>query len=159
MNRRAHVGTVLLVIGAFLLVVTSLFMMVSNNTDLTLIKSELRASSDFASASHDYLINDVKDIIGKSIGGSKGSIDFEKSFNESLKKLANEKRTSGLSNTLYAKLVLGDYSLLKIGENYEIVVLDVFENYDLNNNEVTYSYSLKVVFDSERVISIDKVYK
>ncbi len=154
MNRRAHVGTVLLVIGAFLLVITSLFMMVSSNTDLSLIKSELRSSSDFAEANHEFLLESTESIIVKSIMESKDSLEFEKSFNESLKKYATEKRGTGLNNNLYAKLSLGDYSIVLKDGRYEILILEISENYNLNNNEIKYSYSLNVVFDKVEFISM-----
>lgn len=156
MNRRGHTGTIMLVIGAFFLVVFALYMMLSNNTDLSLIKSELRFASDYSTASHSLLIKEFKDIIFKSISEAKSSVDFEKSFNESLKKYAAEKRVSGLSNNLYAKIVLGEYSLVLKDVRYEIVVSGISENYNMNNNEVSYSYSLKIVFDKNQVISIEQ---
>lgn len=154
MNRQGHVGTVLLVIGAFLLVIASLFMMVSSNTDLSLIKAELRQSSDFAQASHKHLLDSIKEIIVSSIDGSKSSLEFEKSFNESLKRYSTEKRASGLNTNLYAKLSLGDYSLTLKDGKYEIIVSGIFENYNLNNNEITYSYSLRIDFDKAGFISM-----
>lgn len=157
MNKKGHVGTIMLVIGAFLLVVSSLYFMLSSNTDLSLIKAQLRSSSDFVDVSHSYLIKDIKNIIDNSINESNSSINFEMSFNESLKKFASEKRTSGLNNNLYAKIALGNYSLQLIDGKYNLIVPDVFENYNFDNNEITYSYSLKVVFDKEKVISIEEI--
>ena len=154
MNRKGHTGTVLLVIGAFFLVVFALYVMLSNNTDLTLIKAELRKPSDFAKASHEYLLNSTEDIIVKSITESKSSADFEKSFNESLRRYASERRESGLNNNLYAKLSLGQYSLLLKDGKYDLVVSGISENYNVNNNEINYAYSLKVVFDKDKVLSM-----
>ncbi|MGV8131689.1 MAG: hypothetical protein ACP5N7_06340 [Candidatus Pacearchaeota archaeon] len=160
MNRRAHVGTVLLVIGAFLLVIASLFMMVSSNTDLSLIKAELRSSSDFAHVSHEYLLDSTNSIIVKAVSESKDSLEFEKSFNESLKKYANEKRASGLNTNLYAKLSLGDYSVVFKDGKYELLVTGIFENYNFKGNEIGYSYSLNVVFDRAGFISMkESLYK
>ncbi|MBM3206697.1 MAG: hypothetical protein FJZ43_03705 [Candidatus Staskawiczbacteria bacterium] len=154
MNRKAHVGTIMLVIGAFLLVIFALYVMLSSNTDLSLIKAELRASSDFAEASHKFVLKGFGDIVDKSIFDSKSSSEFEKSFNISLRKYASEKRESGLSNNLYAKLSLGDYSLTLKDGNYELIVLGVSEKYNLDNNEVTYAYSLKAIFDKTKVNSV-----
>lgn len=158
MNRKGHVGTIMLVIGALLLVISSLFMMVSSNTDLTLIRSELRASSDFAEASHDYLIKDIREVLNKLLSESRNSTNFEVSFNASLKKYASEKRSSGLNNNLYAKLALGDYSLLSSDGKYELLISEISENYNLNNNEIKYSYSLKIVFNKDGEISVEKIY-
>ncbi len=156
MNRRGHTGTVLLVIGAFLLVVFALYVMLSSNTDVSLIKAELRGASDFAEASHSYLIKEMRFILDRSIVDSKLSADFEKSFNELLKKYASEKRTAGSNNNLYAKLALGQYSLSLKDGKYEIIVSGISENYNLNNNEITSSYSLKVIFDKTKVLSIEQ---
>lgn len=154
MNRQGHTGTVLLVIGAFLLVIAALYVMISSNSDLSLIKAELRGASDFASANHKYLLEVSEDIINRSIDESRNSASFENSFNDSLKKYASERRTSGLNNNLYAKLALGDYSLLLEDGKYELIVSGISENYNLNNNEITYSYSFKAIFDKMNVISI-----
>lgn len=159
MNKRGHVGTIMLVIGALFLVIVSLFMMVSSNTDLSLIRSELRASSDFAEANHKYLLSSINKIVVDSINESNNSSDFEKSFNESLKKYASDQRASGLNNNLYAKLSLGQYSLLSEAGNYELVVSDISEKYNLNNNEISYSYSLKIIFGRDKVISVQEFMK
>jgi len=154
MNKKGHIGTLLLVFGALVLVVFALYSMISFNSDLSKKKAELRASSDFAEASHKFVLKGFEDILGKSISDSKSSSEFEKSFNTYLKKYASEKRESGLSNNLYAKLSLGDYSLTLKDGKYELIVSEVSENYNLDNNEVTYAYSLKAIFDKTKVNSV-----
>lgn len=159
MNKKGHIGTLLLVFGALVLVVFALYSMISFNSDLSKKKAELRASSDFAEASHKFVLKGFEDILGKSISDSKSSSEFEKSFNTSLKKYASEKRESGLNTNIYAKMVLGDYSLILKDGKYELMIFDVFENYNMNNNEVRYSYSLKVIFDKNKVYLLEEVYK
>lgn len=158
-NRRGHVGTILLVIGAFLLVIFALYAMISSNSDLDLIKAELRSASDFAEANHKLVLMNSREIVNLSLLDSNSSSNFESDFKESLKKHASDKRVSGLSNNLYAKFSLGDYSLISKNGNYEIIVSDISEKYNLDNNEISYAYSLKITFDKNKVISVQEIMK
>jgi hypothetical protein len=156
MNRQGHVGTILLVIGAFILMVFALYTMISNNTDLTKIKTELRNPTDQANVNHEFILKNAYNIINQSAFESKNALDFEKSFNELVRKYAFDLRESGLNTNLYAKLSLGNYSLTSNESNYEILISDVKENYNLGNNEIMRSYSLKVIFDKDGIVSLEE---
>lgn len=156
MNRKGHIGTALLPVLALILVINSFVVMSSFNSDVVKIKSEFGSLSGRANAEHNLIIENIEVGLNQSIELANITL-FEQDLNKFVKEFANTKRDSSLNTNLYAKIALGNYSLLKNRDSYELTVLDVFENYNLNNNEVAYSYSLKVVFDKDKVISIEEI--
>ena len=155
MNRRGHLGTLLLVFGAFILVGYALHAMLSFGGDISKIKAELRALSGKSVAVHKDVLINIEKMVFKAIASST-SVDFEKTFNECIKKLAEEKRASGLNMNVYAKLALGNYSLTfdSVTAKYTLVVNNVFEQTAVENNNVRYLYNLEILFDKSHVISV-----
>ena len=157
MNRRGHIGTLLMVLGALILVINSLLVMQSFKFDISKTREDFRLTMDKSEGIHEYLIKNVKTITQESIKLSKDSIDFERTFNDSLRGMAEKERTGGLDANIYAKLALGEYSLNFDGINYALTVNGLFEEINLEKNEVKYPYNLKIFFNKNSVISIDEV--
>lgn len=154
MNRRGHIGTMLLVIGALILVVSALYVMTRFGDDVSKVRSEMRSLSGKSSVGHKDVLVSVEKMVLMAVDSST-SVEFEKIFNESIKKFAEEKRASGVNANVYAKIALGEYSLNFDGTNYVLIVNNVFENTGVGNNEVHYIYNLRVLFDKSSVISVD----
>ena len=163
MNRKGHIGTALVPLLALILVINALFVMDSFNGDISKVRAEIRATMNKVSVEHKFVKSTLNETIIKSIDLSKdklanfGDSDFEKTFNESIKMLAEEKRASGLNTNVYAKIALGEYSLSfdSISGKYTLIVNDIFEQTNVANNEARYNYNLKVLFDMEKVISVE----
>ncbi len=161
MNRRGHLGTLLLVFGALILVSVSLFVMYDFGSEVDKHKSELRAVTSKSDALHKFLLKDFENMVFESITLSKGKneLEFEKNFNESFKSIAfreREKKVRNINTNLYAQISLGNYSLkfVELSGKYELVVGDVFEKTDFENHEIKYLYSVKVIFDKEKIYSV-----
>ncbi len=154
MNRSGHIGTLLLVLGALVLVGVALFNMVNFSGDVSKIREELHLLSNEFIAVHEYNLLNIEMLVSKSIVSSKNSMDFEDAFNVSLKSLAGLERVAGLNTNVYAKLALGNYSLNFDGVNYTLVINDIFEQTNVKNNEGRYIYNLHVVFSKASVISM-----
>lgn len=158
MNRKGHLGTLLLVFGALILVGYALFVMIGFNGNINEKENELKELSDKSSFTHEQiLLESVKEMVLESVEVSKdnNADEFEKSFNDFFMELALQERASGLNTNIYAKISMGDYSLDFDGSKYELIIYDVFENYASGLNEARFLYSLRVLFDRERVISIE----
>lgn len=153
MNRRGNIGTLMLVFGALILVIYALYVMISFNGSIGKNRNELRDISDKAEISHEAILDNVNKIVLSSIQASTNSVNFEKSFKESLNVVALPYRNSGLNNNVYAKLAVGDYSLHFDGSKYVLNASGMFEIYKSGQNEIRYDYSLDVLFDKTRVIS------
>lgn len=162
MNRRGHIGTLLLVIGALILVVSALYVMTRFGDDVSRVRSEMRSLSGKSSAVHENVLIDVEKIVNDAFVLSKdklanfGDSEFEKLFNKSLKNLAGQERVSGLNMNVYARIALGNYSLNfdSVSGKYDLVVYDVFEQTNVENNNMRYVYNLEILFDKDHVISV-----
>src|SRR3989344_1389917 len=155
MNRRGHIGTMLMVFGALILVINALLVMQSFKFDISKTRADFRLTADKLEGIHEYIIKNVKNLTEEAIFISKDSADFENSFNNSLKVLAEKERMNGLDANLYAKLALGQYSLNFDGVNYALVVDGIFEQVIVEKNEAKYNHNLKILFNKTAVISIE----
>lgn len=155
MNRRGNLGVLLTPFIAFILIVMALFNMVTFNGNLSDEKASLNILNLKSDKTHDLFEQSLREIVNLSIENSKTSVDFVKSFNESFKNLASEKRGSNLGTNLYAKIALGEYLVRETTSGYEIIVSEIFEDYAIQNNELRYFYSIRILFDKQKVISVD----
>lgn len=159
MNRRGHIGTALMPFLALILIVNALFIMQDFNSDISKKRAELRAFSDKSGAEHNAIIEIVKSSILESIAtASSGGLDradFEEAFNKTLREIINPQRISGINTNVYAKIANGEYAISKnAAGNYVLIVNGVFDKSSFAVNEATYYYSIEVVFDRTKVLSI-----
>lgn len=155
MNRRGNIGVLLTPFIAFILIVMALFNMITFNGNLSDERANLNILALKSDKNHNLIERNLKEITLISIQNSRNSADFVLAFNESLKRLASEKRTSETTNNLYAKIALGEYTIKETALGYELIVPDIFEDYSVSNNELRYYYSIAVLFDKDRLISIN----
>lgn len=159
MNNKGHLGTVLLVFGALILVITAL-MSFSNFGDGANYRRDILRGLSFNTENMKKIIfNEIELIADRAIVSAKLSSDFENNFKISFAKLAEEDRGNGRypSNNVFAKIANSNYSISNGGKNYTLLMNDLFyitESAD-KLNKITNSFSLKIVFDKEKVISID----
>ena len=139
-----------------MIVINALFVMWTFGKDLGKSKAEIRAMTSKALAEHKLIEKNVREIVAEAIKLSDKN-NFEESFNKSVKDIANRERFSGLSTNIYARFAHGEYTLSFDNINYVLTVNDVFENGLYGVNEVKYNYSMIVIFDKERVISVNLV--
>ena len=157
LNRRGHIGTLLMVIGALVLVIAALFSFVGFKDEVVKTKQELRQLS--FEINYDFSITKatLESIILKSIETAKTGADFKGKFEESLKTNANLERNSDVNNNLFGKLANGDFVINTEGNGYILKVQDLQIKNELGKNEVIYHFDLAVKFDKNKVISIDKI--
>lgn len=156
MDRKGHIGTMLLPFIALILVVNALVVMHVFNGNIDEEKAQIRIVSDKAFVGHELVFNSLNESVSESISNSNKE-DFELSFRNLLKDSVEKLRNSGVNTNIYAKLAVQDYSLDLSNGVYELMVKDVFENYDNFNNEVSYKYSIRVLFDMDKIILIEKI--
>ena len=154
MNRRGHIGTLLLVFGALILVGYALFVMLGFGDDFDKKKAELNALSEDSNAEYKLLEVKIGELIDNAITLSKDKGNFESSFRDSLKTLAEKERFSGQNSNVYAKLTSKEeYQLYFNGENYVLFASELFNQINVGNNEVRYNYNLIVVFNENSIVS------
>lgn len=154
MNRRGHLGTVLLVFGALILVGYALFTMLSFEGNTREKNNELNIFSEMIKINHELAMMNINESVMDSIRLSKNSDNFKDSFDKNLKKSASSKRDSTQNTNLYAKIDLGEYSLYFDGTNYVLTIENIFEDTTIKFNEAKYNYSLIILFNKEGIISV-----
>lgn len=159
MNRKGHIGTLLLVLGALVLVTAGLFAFSSFGNKIKLKDAEFRGLSLESKQMDSLVKNGVREIVSKSILSSKDSSDFELSFNNSLKRLSEIERIGSTysDNNVFAKIAKLNYILKNEGSNYTLEIKDLFYAVKSEDglNVITRNFALRVIFDKERVVSVD----
>jgi len=154
MNHKGHIGSMMMALGASILVIYALMVMVNFERNISKESLELSILSEINKLNHESNIDNLRTIIFQAIINSKETDNFEELFNESLKSLADSQRTKSQNTNLYAKLALGDYSLTFDGTNYILIIKDIFQETTRAMNEIKYSYSLSISFNKEGIITI-----
>ena len=159
MNKKGHLGTILLVFGALILVITALMSFSNFGNESNYRRDRLRGLSFNNENMEKSIFKEIDLIVKQSIDFAKFSSDFENDFKISFAKLAEQERGSDkfASNNVFVKIANSDYASSNNGKNYTILMKDLFyitESAD-KLNKITNSFSLKIVFDKEKVISIE----
>ena len=168
LNRRGHIGTVLMVFGALVLVIYALFALQNIRDDAKELRVQSRILVVDALVNHKIVLLSVKDLISRAAkeNAGAGADAFETAFRNSLSAFATPLRSSEQSsniNSVFGKLAVGDYPPLKLdGEYYVLTVADVFDktlpisrdSKPLSSSEIIQYYSLVVRFTREGVVSL-----
>ncbi len=161
MNRKGHIGTLLLVVGALILVTTALYSFYSFGGKVKLKDSEFKGLSLEAKQNNFLIKEGVNKIVLGSIVLSKNSVEFELAFNNSLRTLAQNERISDkyTDNNVFAKLANLDYSLINNGFQYTLEVNGLFYKVKSSDslNIINRDFGLKIVFTKEKVVSVDYI--
>lgn len=158
MNKRGHIGTALLPFIAFILIINAFYVMYTFNGKLDSYASELNSVVDLSLAEHESvkknIVYSVSEAISSISSEDKSDLKFEDAFKKALSEKIETYRSSGQNTNIYAKLSLGNYGLSFNDGIYTLTASDIFEDSKYSNNEIRYSYSLKVVFDKNKVVSV-----
>ncbi len=160
MNRKANVlADLLLDFGALILVVTALFYFYSFGDEVKIKDSDIRGLSLDASKASPLINNGLIQMTSKAISLSEKAQDFETSFKENLKNLAQVKREDKIypDNNVFAKIVNLDYSLIDNGDKYVLDMKDNFYSVKSTDglNTITKRFDLEIVFNKEKIISVE----
>lgn len=157
LNRRGHLGTILLVIGTLVLVVYALFALQDTQGNASSIRQELHPLTTNALTLHRVVQLSVRDMVNEAIVTSRDASDFETLFKSKLQELARSRQSPTQTTNMYARIANGKYSLTFADGRYVLVVNDIFEKTVAGYNEVVYKSSLEVIFDKTKVISVRNV--
>ena len=159
MNRKGHIGTLLMVLGALILVSVALFSFNSFGKVVEQRQFELRGLSLEAKQMERLVNNGVEKIILETINSVKTSQNFETDFKIKLKELAEIERKDieYLDNNVFAKLVNSEYSLIKEGENYILLLENLFYSAKSPDGleSITRNFSLHVIFTKEKILVVN----
>jgi hypothetical protein len=156
MNKKGHLGTVLMVFGALVLTVTALFTFVSFKDDVGDSRAEFRKLSfDFKYNSQEisFILNRV---VQNSIDVAKQEDDFKVEFEKNLRLNAEKERNKVNVGDLLGKIANGDYDLKESGEKYSLEVRDVSVKLVFDSGEIHRNFDVLVEFDKTDVKKISE---
>ncbi len=155
LNRRAHIGTLLMVLGTLVLVVTGLVSFHKFNLNSDSLQKNFREITSDSLTNHRIYLLGIKEIFSEAISKNKDSFDFENDFKNSIIVLAKEKRVSGQDTNIYAELALGHFTLTSQNGKYNLLASSVSDKNSVEYNSIKYAYSLEVVFTKDKVLSVN----
>lgn len=154
LNRKGHIGTMLMFFGALVLVVTALFTFSSYSDKMEVVEGTFRELSAEFRIDEKLVQGYLKDMVNDGIRevNNAGADDFEEAFNVSLKKSSEELRGKGLDTNLFGKIINGNYFFNDLEGSYELELKDVFARVEEENNEIRRVFDLSVKFDREKIL-------
>ena len=152
LNRKGHVGTILMVLGAIVLVVTTLFSfsIFSEITGGEKIKLNYFISEFSFEQKYSSIV--LKDMVREAILEAKEKENFEKEFENELKKIAERRRSPEISN-LFGKIINEPFELTKLNNNYIWTMDEVFINVEQDKSYIERKFNFKIEFNKSQTIS------
>lgn len=157
LNKKGHIGTTLLVFGALILMVLTLFTFVSFDDEVEArmdLFKEIHKSGDFESK---LLERGFKVFISGEILNLKNSLNFEDDFKKSFEKYAGKKRGK-LDTNFYGKIVNGDYKFIEDKGNYTLILEDLFLKKETDKIVMKKNFGFVVEFDRKMIKKFEKTF-
>jgi hypothetical protein len=159
MNRRGHVGTVLMVFGALLLVMAALYSFYGFKTEIRLLDADFRGLSLQTRDIRYLFSNKITILVSESVKLSTNSVNFKEDFRKNLMELSKKERDSfkEIQNNVFAKLVNGQFTVEPSGEIWVLSVKDLFFSLNAENSVSSseYKFNIESNFDKQKVISLN----
>lgn len=163
MNRKGHIGTILMVFGALLLVGVALYSFYGFKNDITSLDADFRGISIESRDMRNIIFNYMKTIVQESIVQSKESNVFEETFKNKLKEIsksAMEKESFTKSDEnirkMFDKISRGDFTLEHFEGSYVLSVKDLSYSINTENsvNSINYNFDIVSKFNKEKIESL-----
>ena len=145
MNKKGHVGTLLLFFGALVLVAAALFSFVSFKNDFDYRADELVILSNQIDFAQKYIEYVFEDMVDKTLANIDDNFD-EDVFRANFERIAKERNLNdGVADDFYAKIERGEYEV-DLEEN-KIVIEDVKISAEAGENEISREFGLVFEFE------------
>ena len=166
MNRQGHVGTILMVFGALLLVGVALFSFQGFKNNIKSLDSDFRGLSIEMGDLENIVFRYMETFILESIKQSKDSNNFEETFKIKLKELTKQemeknyfkntedKNLNPIKDNVFAKIVSGNFIVEKSGDKGDYVLSVKDLTFSMNTgsdgksvNSIDYKFSITSKFN------------
>ncbi|MEK6846769.1 MAG: hypothetical protein AABY16_01235 [Nanoarchaeota archaeon] len=155
MNRQGHIGTIALVFGALFLVGFALYSFYWFSENANVRRLQLRQIG-FEAVDGEKIVKDaLVEAVNNAITFSKDATDFKTVFENKLKELAQTKRGQEVFGNVFSTIADGRYTLELVGDNYVLVINDLFYKVSVDKNEAVNNFNLRVVFNKSGVVSAE----
>ncbi len=173
MNRRAHIGTILMVFGALLLVGVSWYSFYGFKEDIKSLDANIRSLSVEVRDTRNIILRYMRTFILESIEKSKDSNNFEETFKIKFKELTAsemnkdyfqkpiEKSFEDVRDKVFAKIVDGKFNVLADErESYVLSIKDLSFSVNTRTNEqsvssIDYNFNIYSKFNKSEIEYLD----
>jgi len=153
LNKRGHIGTTLMVLGALVLVIATLYSFAIFSDKTGEEKEKLNEFFSSFSFEQKYVPIVFEDMIKEAIDEAKSEEDFMIGFGSSLKKIAERRRDETRKTNLFAKIINEPLNLSKRENNYFLVLDDVFVKFEEGKNVIERKFNFEIVFNETKIVS------
>ncbi len=154
LNRRAHVGTLLLVFCSFFLMGAAIYSMLSFKGNFNDGSKDLQKLSYELAYNRAFIIGTARSLVFRAVVSASSLPDFKKEFESSLQALAEKKRTNFTTGDAIFKISFGNYRIVQNGDKYSLFVDDVSYVVRDGATEIKNTFSFGIVFDKTGVLYV-----
>ncbi len=170
MNRRGHIGTILMVFGTLLLVGVALYSFYGFKDDVASLHAELNGLSAEMWDVRNIASRYIETLILESLRQSKDSENFKETFKTKLRELTiveagkdyfqktDDKSIKIVKDNVFAKIVDGKFTVENFGdeENYLLSLTDLFFSVNTGKNgrsvsSIDYRFNIVSKFNKEKI--------
>lgn len=152
LNRRAQIGTILLLMVAFFLVGSALYSMITFKNSFSVETKSLDKLSFNIAYTKSLIISNVRNVVHRSIADARDSDSFESALRESIASLAETKR--GDATLGDSMLKLKDYKISSFAGDYTLIVEDISYIVREGATEIKNNFDLKIILNKEGIVSV-----
>jgi len=153
LNKRGHIGTTLMVLGALVLVIAALYSFAIFSDKTGEEKEKLKDFISEFSFEQKYVSIVFEDMVKEAIDEVKPEEDFMISFNSSLKKIAERRRNPERKTNLFAKIINEPLNLTLLEDNYVLVLDAVFVKFEEDKSVIERKFNFEIIFNETGIIS------
>ncbi len=153
LNKKGHVGTILMVLGAIVLVVTTLFSFSIFSDNAANEKTKLNYFISEFSFEQKYISVVLKDMVEEAIYETNAEDNFTNEFENSLKEIALRRRDSDRKTNLFGKLINEPLNLTSRESDYILSVNNIFVKLEKDKNFIERDLNITLVFNESEVLS------
>jgi len=153
LNRKGHIGTTLMVMGALVLAISTLYSFAIFSDGTTEEREKLDDFFSSFSFEQKYVPIVFEDMVKEAIEEVNHDGEFSESFEIYLKKIAERRRDEERKTNLFAKIINEPLDLIKKETTYVLVLEDVFVKFEEDKSVIERRFNFEIEFSEFEIIS------
>ena len=155
LNKKGHIGTTLMVLGALVLVIATLYSFAIFSDKTGEERENLNEFISSFSFEQKYVPIVFEDMIEEAIMEAKEKEKFEEGFRISLKQIAERRRDEKRKTNLFAKIINEPLDLTEREGDYVLVLDGVFVKFEEDKSVIERKFDFEIIFNGAEIISQD----
>tara|TARA_Y100000310_G_scaffold83835_1_gene80473 strand:- start:521 stop:991 length:471 start_codon:yes stop_codon:yes gene_type:complete len=151
LNKKGHIGTMMMFFGALILVGVALFSFATFSDGTENEKTNLNNLVSEFEFKQKYIVIVFEDMVEEAITEAKGKTNFEEEFEISLKQIAERRRNPEISN-LFGKIINEPLEINGLDGNYFLIVEGVFAEFEKGESNIRREINFEIEFNENGII-------